>query len=106
MLVKRLLNDKYFTTITSTHRNKIGQLEKGYIKSEEFPCNIQPIDEKAIKYTWGSEIKSNIQLFCEQDLLVNNILVNDNKIYKIEKKIPWRDYYLYALLESDVKIND
>lgn len=106
MLVERLLKDVYFTTIVSTHRNKIGQLEKGYIKDKEYKCNIQPIDEKALKNSWGYDIKSRIQLFCNENLLVNNILVNDNKVYKIEKKIPWKDYYLYALLESDVKVID
>lgn len=97
-------NKTYFTIKYTETKNKIGQRIKGYSLDKSYPCDIQPIDERAYKYTWGEDIKSNIQIFCNENLVVNEILVNDNKTYKIEKKILWDDYYIYAILESDVKI--
>lgn len=98
-------NKTCYTTKVTEEKNKIGQLIKTYKKDKLFKCDIQPIDEKAIKYIWGEQIKSNIQMFSNENLLIYDILVNDNKTYEIEKKIPWDDYYIYALLESDVKID-
>lgn len=97
-------NKTYSTTKYTKVKNKIGQWIKGYSLDKSYPCDIQPIDERAYKYTWGEDIKSNLQLFCNESLLVNNILVNDYKTYTIEKKISWDDYYIYAILESDEKI--
>lgn len=73
-------------------------------KSKTYQCDIQPMTEQAIKYTWGNEIKSKLQMYSEENLLVNDILVNDNKIYKIESKIDWKEYKIYALLETDIEV--
>lgn len=83
------------------NKNELGQMIPTNEGTEEFKCDIQPIDEKSYKYTWGEDVKSSIQIFTDKDLFVNDILVNDNKAYKIEKKIDWGDYKIYAILESD-----
>ncbi|WP_066892942.1 hypothetical protein [Clostridium nigeriense] len=93
-----------YLTIKTKVKNKIGQLIEVYKKNKVFYGDIQPIDEKALKYTWGEDVKSNLQLFTDENILVNNILVYDNKAYKIEKKINWIDYKIYALLEVDVEV--
>lgn len=97
---------KLYLTIETKVKNKIGQLIEVYKKDKVFNGDIQPIDEKALKYTWGEDIKSSYQLFSDEDILVNNILVYDNKAYKIEKRIDWIDYKIYALLEADVEVLD
>ena len=99
-------NKTYFTTKELETKNKIGQKIKKYVIDKSFKCDIQPIDERAYKYTWGEDIKSNIQMFCNENLLLNNILVYDTKTYKVEKKVPWDDYYIYAILESDIEVEN
>lgn len=97
-------NKTVYKTTKTIVKNQIGQLIEIYKKDDTFKADIQPIDEKSYKYTWGNDIKSRLQMFCNEDLLVNEILVNDNKTYKIEKKIKWDDYNIYAILESDTEI--
>ena len=90
-------NKIIYLTKSNKIKNKIGQYIEVYIKDRAIKCNIQPIDEKAIKYVFGEDIKANIQMFTDEDIQVNKILVNDNKTYKIEKKIDWTTYKIYAL---------
>ena len=94
-----------FKTELTTSKNEIGQSIESY-KLIDIPieCDIQPIDEKSIKTTWGEDIKSNIQIFCDEGLKVGDILTTKDIVYEIEKKVPWDDYYIYALLESEVVI--
>lgn len=99
-------NNVYSTTKYTENKNKIGQVIKIYSLDRDYPCDIQPIDEKAYKYTWGYDIKSNIQMFCDESLNIDDVISYNNIPYKIEKKIPWDEYYVYALLESDMKLND
>lgn len=99
-------NKIVYLTKNTKLKNKIGQSIEGYIKDRAIKCNIQPIDEKSLKYTWGEDIKSSYQMFTDEDIQVNKILVNDNKTYKIEKKIDWITYKVYALLEVDVEVLD
>ena len=75
------------------------------VNEKKFKCDIQPITEKAIKYTWGEQIKSKLQMYSSEDLLIYDYIVNDNKIYKIEDKRDWKYYKIYALLEADVEVN-
>lgn len=97
-------NSTVYTTLKTKGKNKIGQLVEGYKSDKAIQCNIHPVDEKSIKYVFGEDIKSSLQMFSDENILVNNILVYDNKTYKIEKKINWIDYKIYALLEVDVEV--
>lgn len=97
---------KYSTTRVESKKNTIGQIIKKYVLEKEYKADIQPIDEKSFKYIWGNEIKSNLQMFCDENLQVNDLIVYNNTAYRIEKKVPWDDYNMYALLESDVSIHD
>lgn len=98
--------DKSFFTTKVIEQKVLMQLQKLYIKDKEFDCDIQPIDEKAIKYTFGNDIKSRLQMFSNENLEVNDIIIYNNKSYSIEKKIQWDDYFIYAILESDVIVDD
>ena len=76
--------------------NHAGHISTSYTKLEDaYYVNIQPIDEKAIKYTWGSDIKSNSSMYSEVDLKVGDIVVINDKAYAIEKKIAYRFYFFY-----------
>ena len=107
MLVSnRFLRDTFYTTKYTKEKNSIGQIIKKYIKDVYHKGNIQPIEEKAIKYTWGEDIKSKLQLFTDADLAVTDLILYNNKSYSVEKIVPWRDYNIYAILESDVTVYD
>ncbi|MDS0525461.1 hypothetical protein NNC19_07205 [Clostridium sp. SHJSY1] len=90
----------YKTTYVSS-KNPIGQLIQGYKKAELIECDVQPIDEKAIKYTWGEKIESNIQAFMNEELNVKDIVIYKNKAYEVEKAIAWDNYNIYALKSVD-----
>ncbi|SCJ49068.1 Uncharacterised protein [uncultured Clostridium sp.] len=98
-------NNSYFTTKFEKTKNEIGQVIKGYTRDSKFACDLQPIDERSYKYTWGEDIKSNIQMFCDENLSVKDIIILNEKVFEIEKKVHWDDYNIYALLESDVIVN-
>ena len=91
-------------TVETSEKNAIGQCIKHYRKGEDIACDVQPIDEKGYKYTWGQDIKSNLQVYCDEILNVDDVVIYNNKVYKIEKKIPWDDYNIYAILEADIKV--
>lgn len=97
-------NKEIFKTIETIDKSDTGKVTSGYIKGSYFMGDIQPIDERAYKYTWGNSIKSNIQLFADEVLKVEEIVIYKSITYRVEKRIQWDDYNIYALLESDVKV--
>lgn len=84
----------------TTVKNELKQNISTYKKGNSFTGDIQPITETSIKYDWGYEIKSKLQLYCDEEFKVNDLVMLDDKLYKIEAKSKW-SYGLYALLESD-----
>lgn len=96
--------EMYKTEITE-YKDHTGHLVTGYKKLDAtYYVNVQPIDEKAIKYTWGSDIKSNISMYSDEVFEIDEIVLVNDMAYGVEKVIPWRSYKLYALLESDVTV--
>lgn len=96
--------DLYLTTMSTT-RNEIGQEIDGYVKNHiPIKCDVQPIDEKGIKYTWGEDIESNLQVFCDELLEVDNIIIWKGKVYQVEKIVDWTDYRIYAIKSSDEEV--
>lgn len=84
-------------------KNDMGMVVKSYMKTgNKYNVNIQPVDAKSYKYTWGEDIKSTLQVYSDVDLKVADIISINSKCYKIEKKIDWIDYKIYAILETDV----
>lgn len=106
LVSNRFLRDTFYTTKYTKEKNSIGQIIKKYSKDVDYKGNIQPIEKKAIKYTWGEDIKSKLQLFTDADLAVTDLILYNNKSYSVEKIVPWRDYNIYAILESDVTVYD
>lgn len=97
-------NKIIYLTVKTKSKNKIGQVIEEIRRTRAIKCNIQPIEQKAIKYVFGEDIKSSLQMFSDEELQVNEIIVYDDKAYKIEKKIDWTTYKIYALLEVDVEV--
>ncbi|HHD2743816.1 TPA: hypothetical protein ACOTGW_002733 [Clostridium perfringens] len=100
-----IYEDEYYTTkVIKVKENMVTKTK--YVKDKKYKCDIQPITERAIKYTWGKDIKSKVEIYCNESILINDILVNDNKIYKVEDKKDWKEYKIYALLECDEVVID
>lgn len=94
------------TTIKTKVKNNIGQLvNEGYKKDgNTYRVNVQPMDIKAIKYTFGEDIIADFQMYHDELLNVKDIIVMNNKTYSIEKVIPWNTYNLYAIKSIDVEV--
>lgn len=94
-----------YKTEKTTIKDHTGHLVTGYKKLDTiYYVNIQPIDEKALTYTWGKDIKSHISMYSDEVFEVGEIVIVNNTAYSVEKIIPWNSYKLYALLESDVTV--
>lgn len=85
-------------------KDDMGQIVKSYVTGDSCRVNVQPIEQKSYKYTWGEDIKSTLQVYSDIDLKVNDIISINSKCYKVEKKIDWIDYKIYAILETDVTL--
>ena len=78
----------------------------GYsLKYEDIFVDIQPIGEDKIKKSYGYDIDANYEMYSSQLLQESDIVVWDNKTYKVQKIIPWDDYYISPLLQEDVNVN-
>ena len=67
--------------------------------------NIQPIEEKSVKYTFGEDISSTLQAYTEKEMNFNigDVVVFENLTYEVEKKVPWKSYDIIALKRVDIK---
>jgi hypothetical protein len=94
----------YKAELTTT-KNEIGQEIHGYTKgTASTSCDVQPIDEKDIKYTWGNDIESRYKVFCDESFEVGDVIIWRDKVYEIEKIIDWIDYKIYAIKSSDEEV--
>lgn len=94
------------TVIKTSIKNNIGQVIEGYKKSGiSYKVNIQPIDIKSIKYTWGEDIISKYQVYADEILEVGDIIIWNNKTFEVEKVIDYINYRLYAIRDKEVIIN-
>ena len=78
----------------------------GYsLKYENIFVDIQPIGEEKISQSYGYNIDANYEMYSSQSIEESDIVVWDNKTYKVQKIIPWDDYYISLLLQEDVNVN-
>lgn len=70
-----------------------------------YSVNIQPIEEKAIKYTFGVDTTATKQAYADKDIFcIGDYVINKNKVYQIEKLVSWNTYDILALKEVDLEI--
>lgn len=78
----------------------------GYaLKYEDIAVDIQPIGQEKIQQSYGYNIEANYKMYLGQDITESDIVLWNDKTYKIQKIIPWDDYNIALLLQEDVKIN-
>ena len=98
-------NCTIITTKYTEVENSVGHPIKSYAKDVDYMVNIQPIEQKQVEKTWGSDLESTYQMYFDEMLNVGDVISWNNRAYEIEKVIDWVNYKLYALNESDVIIN-
>ena len=78
----------------------------GYsLKYEDICVDIQPIGEEKISQSYGYNIDANYEMYSSQLIEESDIVVWDNKTYKVQKIIPWDDYYISLLKEEEADLN-
>lgn len=97
--------DSTITTTTKTRIKDKGQVITSYYLDKTYDVDMQPIEESTKTKTWGNDIESTWQVFCDEDMNVGDIIIYNNKSYSIEKKIDWISYKIYAIKEVDIKVN-
>lgn len=95
-----------FKTKLIEEKNNIGQLIKSYTIDISFMADVQPILEESKSTVWGENIKGKYEMYCNEEFKIDDVIVYIGKSYIIENKIHWDDYFIYSLLERDVKVYD
>ena len=98
--------DKIYRVIQIKQKNEYGQLIiSSAIDNLPYMVNVQPIEEKAVKYTFGEDIQSTLQAYVEKEMnfSIGDVVVFENLAYEVEKKVPWKSYDIIALKRVDVE---
>lgn len=101
--------DTIYKVLQIKKKNEYGQLIiTSSLDSLGYKVNVQPIEEKSIKYTFGEDTISTLQAYVEKEINLNvgDLISYESLIYEIEKKIPWKTYDVIALKRVDVKIGN
>ena len=99
-------DDELYRVIQKDIKNDFGQVVATYTKEKiPYMVNIQPIEEKSVKYTFGEDISSTIQAYVEKEMnfSIGDTVVFENLAYEVEKKVPWKSYDIIALKRVDIE---
>ena len=99
-------DDELYRVIQKDIKNDFGQVVATYTKEKiPYMVNIQPIEEKAVKYTFGEDIESTLQAYVEKEMNFNigDVVVFENIAYEVEKKVAWKSYDIIALKRVDIE---
>ena len=78
----------------------------GYsLKYENIFVDIQPIAEDKVNQSYGYNIEANYEMYSSQLLQESDIVVWNDKTYKVQKIVQWDDYYISLLKEEEVDVN-
>ena len=99
-------DDELYRVIQKDIKNDFGQVVATYTKEKiPYMVNIQPIEEKSVKYTFGEDIESTLQAYAEKEMNFNigDVVVFENIAYETEKKVAWKSYDIIALKRVDIE---
>ena len=99
-------DDELYKVIQSEIKNDLGQVVTTNTKEQlPYMVNIQPIEEKSVKYTFGEDISSTLQAYVEKEMnfSIGDVVVFENLAYEVEKKVSWKSYDIIALKRVDIK---
>lgn len=99
-------DDELYRVIQKDIKNDFGQVVATYTKEKiPYMVNIQPIEEKTVKCTFGEDIESTLQAYVEKEMNFNigDVVVFENIAYEVEKKVAWKSYDIIALKRVDIE---
>ena len=99
-------DDDLYRVIQKDIKHDFGQVVATYTKEKiPYMVNIQPIEEKSVKYTFGEDIESTLQAYVEKEMNFNigDVVVFENIAYEVEKKVAWKSYDIIALKRVDIE---
>ena len=99
-------DDELYRVIQKDIKNDFGQVVATYTKEKiPYMVNIQPIEEKSVKYIFGEDIESTLQAYVEKEMNFNigDVVVFENIAYEVEKKVAWKSYDIIALKRVDIE---
>ena len=99
-------DDELYKVIQDKIKNDLGQVVTTYTKERlPYMVNIQPIEEKSVKYTFGEDTSSTIQAHVEKEMHfgIGDVVIFENLAYEVEKKVPWKSYDIIALKRVDIE---
>ena len=77
----------------------------GYSKKMTINCDIQPTGTEKIKKAYGYDLEANFEVYSDEELNESDIILWNNKTYKIQKVIPWNDYSISFIKQEVVEID-
>ena len=79
----------------------------GYsLKYENIFVDIQPISAEKFEKSYGYKVECTKVVYSSTKFDESDIILYDNKTYKITAIIPWDDYYISAIVEKKVDLNE
>lgn len=87
------------------YEDKYGFDRDGYaLKKDNIKVDIQPVSLEKVNEQYGYDIQATYKMFSDEALDESDIVLHNNKTYKIEKIISWNDYSIYLLNETVIDI--
>ena len=99
-------DDELYKVIQNKVKNDLGQVMTTYTKEQlPYMVNIQPIEEKSVKYTFGEDISSTLQAYTEKEMnfCIGDVVAFENLAYEVEKRVTWKSYDIIALKRVDIE---
>ena len=89
------------------HEDSYGFSRDGYVlKQENIFVDVQPSSDKKIYKTYGYKVECTKVVYSSMKFDESDIILYDDQTYKITAIIPWDDYYVYAIVEKKVDLNE
>ena len=76
------------------------------LKQENVFVDIQPSSDKKIYETYGYKVECTKVVYSSMKFDESDIILYNDQTYKITAIIPWDDYYIYAIVEKKVDLNE
>ena len=76
------------------------------LKQENVYVDVQPSSDKKIYETYGYKVECTKVVYSSIKFDESDIILYNDQTYKITAIIPWDDYYIYAIVEKKVDLNE
>ena len=76
------------------------------LKQENVYVDVQPSSDKKIYETYGYKVECTKVIYSSMKFDESDIILYNDQTYKITAIISWDDYYIYAIVEKKVDLNE